>query len=229
VLVGLFGELLITAGVLVLLLVVYELYITGIYTHAEQHKLEKTITATWKPPVVAPAAPELKETVQPVGQPVAVLHAPRLGADWKWVVVEGVGTSQLAKGPGHYPGTALPGQVGNLVISGHRTTHGAPFFHTDSLQAGDDVIVETPLAWYVYKVTGNEVVKPTDVAVVLPVPRQPGVAPTQKLLTLTTCNPRYSASQRLIIHGVLAGTYPKSGSGAPPPAVQQALQPPGAT
>ena len=117
---GVFGELLITAGVLVLLLVVYELYVTGIYTHAEQHKLEKTITATWKPPAAAPAAPvvpDLTETVQPDGQPVAILHAPRLGANWKWVVVEGVDTSDLAKGPGHYPKTALPGQVGNLVIS----------------------------------------------------------------------------------------------------------------
>jgi sortase A len=216
---GVFGELLITAGVLVLLLVVYELYVTGIYTHAEQHKLEKTIAATWKPPpATTPVVPDLKETVQPVGQPVAILHAPRLGVDWKWVVVEGVGTSQLAKGPGHYPGTALPGQVGNLVISGHRTTHGAPFFHTDSLQPGDDVIVETSLAWYVYQVTGNEVVKPSDVAVVLPVPRQPGATPTQKLLTLTTCNPRYSASQRLIIHGILAKTYPKTGP--PPPDLQ---------
>ena len=97
------------------------------------------------------------------------------------------------------------------MVSGHRTTHGAPFFHTDALKAGDAVVVETQNDWYVYDVTGETVVSPHDVGVVLPVPGKPGVVPTQHLLTFTTCNPRYSASQRLIVHGLLAGTYPKSG------------------
>jgi len=220
---GTVGELLITAGILVLLLVVYELYVTGIYTHAEQHKLQKQIAATWAPPSDAPPAPSVipisppTETAPDVGQPAAVIYAPRLGASWKWVVVEGVEDSQLAKGPGHYPGTALPGQLGNFVISGHRTTHGAPFFNTDQLQDGDAVVIETAQAWYVYRVTGHDVVSPTTVGVVLPVPDQPSATPTQHLLTLTTCNPRYSASQRLIIHGVLAETDSKAG--APPTAL----------
>jgi sortase A len=208
-----------------LLLVVYELYVTGIYTHAEQHKLEKQIATTWVPPVSASTAPApVKlttapvETTPPVGDPVAILHIPRLGESWKWVVVEGVDTDQLARGPGHYPGTALPGGIGNFVVSGHRTTHGAPFFNTDSLKDGDPIVVETAQAWYVYRVTGQDVVAPTAVGVVLPVPNQPGVTPTQQLLTFTTCNPRYSASQRLVIHGVLSEIDSKAG--APPDALR---------
>jgi sortase A len=209
---GGFGELLITAGLLLLLLVVYELWITGIFTHREQHKLEKQLQKAWSAPA-APAAPGTAAkpvTVPPFGSGVAILHAARLGANWKWVVVEGVGTNDLAKGPGHYPGTALPGGVGNFVVSGHRTTHGAPFFNTDKLKDGDAVVVETATEWYVYKVTGETSVDPSDVGVVLPVPNDPGAKPTQKLLTFTTCNPKYSASHRLIIHGVLAEQEPKS-------------------
>lgn len=209
---GVVGELLITAGVLVLLLVVYELYITGIYTRAEQHKLKKQIEATFTPPPAVPSTgiPPV-ETEPAVGQPVAIMYAKALGDTWKWAVVEGVDADQLAKGPGHYPKTAMPGGVGNFVVSGHRTTHGAPFFHADSFKPGDAIVVETAQAWYVYKVTSSSVVSPHQVSVILPVPDQPGVDPTQKLITLTTCNPRYSASQRMIIHGELSETDPKTG------------------
>ena len=96
------------------------------------------------------------------------------------------------------------------MVSGHRTTHGAPFFNTDKLTAGDAIIVETKDTWYVYRVTGEDVVDPSDIGVVLPVPGRPGERPTQKLLTFTTCDPKYSASHRRIVHGVLAQTEPKS-------------------
>jgi sortase A len=207
IIVGGVGEVLITLGLLLLLLVVYELWITGIFTHREQHKLENQLQKAWSAPaVVAPikAKAPVVPKAPPFGAGVAILHSEVLGAHWKWVVVEGVGTNDLAKGPGHYPGTALPGQVGNFVVSGHRTTHGAPFFNTDKLQPGDAVVVETATTWFVYKITSEESVSPSDVGVVLPVPNEPKAVATQKLLTFTTCNPKYSASHRLIVHGVLA-------------------------
>jgi sortase A len=86
-----------------------------------------------------------------------VLRIPRLG-DWNDrppVVVEGVSTSDLKKGPGHIPGTALPGELGNVVLSGHRTTYGAPFERFDELRPGDAVVVETRDTWFTYTVTGT--------------------------------------------------------------------------
>lgn len=208
------GEILITAGVVLLLFVVYELYITGIATAQSQTHLEHQLSLRWVAPVpVAAGKPSpAPGTVQPapLGAGLAIVRSPRLGKSWHWVIDEGVATADLAKGPGHYPGTALPGQLGNFVVSGHRTTHGAPFFNADALRAGDAIVLETRDSWFVYRVTGETVVDPTDVGVILPVPGRPGAQPTQKLLTFTTCNPRYSASQRLIVHGELAAQQLKS-------------------
>lgn len=101
------GELAMTAGFVILLFVVYELYFTGIATQHAQHQLEKQFTASIRagtPPVSAPGSP-----APALGSGIAVIYAPRLGSSWKFVVVEGTGTDQLAKGPGHWdydPGLA---------------------------------------------------------------------------------------------------------------------------
>jgi sortase A len=124
-----------------------------------------------------------------------------LGEDYRYAVVEGVGPEELKKGPGHQPGTAGPGQLGNMVLAGHRTTYGAPFGRYDELAAGDEVVVSGPTGSYTYRISGTEVVDPSDTAVVLPVPRQPDAQPTKRLLTLITCTPKYSAKQRLVISG----------------------------
>lgn len=219
------GEIAMTIGVLILLLVVYELYFTGIATMHAQSQLQKTFQAT-----VAARTPS--STAPTLGDGIAEMWAPALGSrsGWHFIVVEGTGESQLAKGPGHYEypadlatslgiakplqdgetASAFPGQVGNFVVSGHRTTHAHPFFNADRFAPGDAVIFETTTAWYVYRVTSSESVLPTDVAVTYPVPSQPNAHPTQALLTLTTCTPRYSASHRLVIHAVLAYSQPLS-------------------
>jgi sortase A len=119
----------------------------------------------------------------------ARIIVPKVGLDV--VVFEGVTGETLAQGPGHMPGTPLPGQPGNAVISGHRTTHGRPFFDFDLLQPGDRIEVETSIGTHVYEVRESFIVAPTDVWVT--------DDKAGGWLTLTTCNPKFSARERLII------------------------------
>jgi sortase A len=119
----------------------------------------------------------------------AMIRVPSLGLEA--VVFEGVSLDTLSKGPGHMPGTPLPGQPGNAVISGHRTTHGRPFYDFDLIVSGDRIEVETALGRHIYEVRDSFVVEPTDVWVADD--RSGG------WLTLTTCNPKFSARERLII------------------------------
>ena len=108
-----------------------------------------------------------------------------------WTVVEGVKLRQLRKGAGHMPWTPHPGQRGNAVISGHRTTHGAPFHEFDELEPGDKIEVETVVGVHVYEVREVRIVKPSALWVTNP---RDGA-----WLTLTTCHPKFSARQRLIV------------------------------
>jgi sortase A len=119
----------------------------------------------------------------------AYLSIPSL--DLEAVVFEGVTVETLRKGPGHMPWTPLPGQAGNAVISGHRTTYGRPFFDFDQLKPGDRIEIETAIGIHVYVVRDSFVVKPTDVWVT---EDREG-----SWLTMTTCNPKFSARERLII------------------------------
>jgi sortase A len=102
-----------------------------------------------------------------------------------------------------------------MVVSGHRTTYGAPFNRVDELRAGDPIVIETRDTWFTYRVTSETVVSPSAVEVTYPVPGQRDAVPTKRLLTLTTCNPKYSAKQRLIVHAVLDSSLPKSGGNPP--------------
>lgn len=123
------------------------------------------------------------------GEELAFLRIPEIGVDE--VLFEGVDVETLRKGPGHMPGTPLPGQPGNAVISGHRTTYGRPFFDLDLLSPGDRIEVSTATGTHVYSVREIHVVQPTDVWVAAD---RPG-----GWLTLTTCNPKFSARQRLVV------------------------------
>ncbi|WP_369140440.1 class E sortase [Modestobacter versicolor] len=232
------GELMVTVGVVLLLFVVYEVYVTDWLNDRTQSSLDEQIRDQWEAdgPTVAPGSPM---TVAPaVGEPLAVLHVPRLGEDYTKVVLEGTDEDQLRQGPGHYVDTALPGQAGNLAIAGHRVGKGSPFLDADTLVPGDAIVVETADSWFTYRVLGDpasgdyatdpsgipgqQIVTPTDVGVIAPVPGAPGVAPTGAYLTLTTCHPKYSARQRMIVHAVLEGAG-TSKAAAPdgPPALQE--------
>ena len=121
------------------------------------------------------------------------------------VVVEGTNTPDLRKGPGHYTGTPLPGQGGNAAIAGHRTTYGHPFYNLDSVKVGDPIVLTTLQGIFVYDTTKSFVVSPSDTTVIDNV--------FANHLTLTTCNPRFSASTRLIVQAKLAHSqlFPNSG------------------
>ncbi|MGZ6826258.1 MAG: class E sortase [Mycobacteriales bacterium] len=213
------GQVLITAGVVVLLFCVYELKVTSVYTDQQQHALDRTLTREWAtpPPRTAPGKGVALAAYRP-GEGIARIYFPTLGKDQVHVVVEGVSHEDLKRGPGHYPGTDGPGQVGNMVISGHRTTYGAPFNRLDELSPGDPVVVETQTAFYTYLVLGTTVVSPSKIGETDHVPNEPGARPTQRLLTLTTCNPKYSARTRLVVRAVLSSTLAK-GPGVVPPAL----------
>lgn len=194
---------------MLLLFVAYELWGTGAYTSDQQHKLGKELARQWA------ATPRGKVTTEQVrlGHGIAMIRIPRLGKDYSYVIVEGVSVADLRKGPGHYPGTALPGGLGNFVVSGHRTTYLAPFNRVDELKPGDKILVDTQDEQYVYEVTGEKVVSPDDLDVTDPVPLHPGQTPTEHLITLTTCHPKYSASHRLIVFGKMVQSIPRVGNG----------------
>ena len=209
------GWLLIAAGALVALYLVYSLYWTGRTTQVSQTRLFEELAVEQDrfsleiselDPLKDIAAPApVPETVE-VGDALAVMDF-RRGADGASVVidtpvvvVEGVTVEALKSGPGHYPGTAYPGEAGNFAVAGHRTTYGAPFWDLDKLREGDEVhVTDREGTNWVYVVAELRIVAPTDISVLEPDPLGSG-RPT---LTLTTCNPRWSERERLIVFAEL--------------------------
>jgi sortase A len=203
------GKILIGAGILVLLFTAYQIWGTSIQESHTQNALRSTLISETNnqeirhalaeaaaidklptgPPVAAPRTAAPSE-----GEPVGDIRIPRIGVNQ--VVVEGTNTPDLRKGPGHYIGTPLPGQNGNASIAGHRTTYGHPFYNLDGVKVGDPIVLTTLQGIFVYDATKSFVVSPSDTSVIRNA--------FANLLTLTTCNPRFSASTRLIVQAKLA-------------------------
>ncbi|MDH2425676.1 class E sortase [Sphaerisporangium sp. TRM90804] len=186
------GELFITAGLVMLLFCGYLLWGTGSYTEHHQRLLKRRLADTTKL-----ARLEL-------GGAIGLMRIPRLGRDYEYAVLEGVTPDDLRKGPGHYPGTAMPGRVGNFVVSGHRTTYAAPFKRLGELRLGDAIILDARDARYTYRVSETRIVDPSAIEVIAPVPGRPGRRPTEAMITLTTCHPEYSDRQRMVVFGELS-------------------------
>lgn len=196
------GRSFISAGVLILLFVAYQLWGTGLAEARGQERLRSDFLDALEAPSVSPArtatgvvpdsatgtAASRPAAVLP-GDAVAIMRIPKIGVEK--AVVEGVGVEALKLGPGHYPSTPLPGEAGNAAIAGHRTTYGAPFYRLDELVRGDLIEVTTREGDFTYRVREQRIVLPTQNEVLAP--------SSENLLTLTTCNPRFSAAQRLII------------------------------
>jgi sortase A len=186
---------------LTLLYIGYQLWGTGPSAGAAQHRLGRQLQREWSTPRVAEVATAQRSPMD--SQPLAILTVPRLGSQYHEVVIEGVSTADLRMAPGHYPGSAMPGQLGNFAVAGHRTTYGAPFGDLNLLRPGDMIAVQVANTSYEYRVTAHEIVRPSDIAVIAPTPDHPGAKPVRGMLTLTTCHPKYSAKERLVVHAQL--------------------------
>jgi sortase A len=172
----------------------WELWGTGLATEREQAELRPAIEAKVgsKRPSAAPPAEEI---VKVPGNAVAILLIPRMDLDM--VVVEGTDTESLKKGPGHYSSTAYPWEdSGRVGIAGHRTTYGAPFWSLDELRPGDRITLETEYGIFDYVVTRTVI---TDPSGTLPSGQSVLAQTDRPTLVLTTCNPRFSAAQRLVV------------------------------
>lgn len=255
------GEALITMGLVVLLFVVYEVYVTDLLSAEKQEDATAALDSEWSSNVVTPppADPNRQSKLNLIeGKAFAKMYIPVFGNDWKFSVVEGTTDKHLEIGPGHYKDTAQPGEAGNVSIAGHRVGKGAPFNDLDLLESCNAIVVQTQTQWFVYRVlpmksevagwaanpkskqpacagvappsttfgdayaktVGQEIVVPTQGEVIAPIPHQVNATvPVDKqarLLTLTTCHPRFSDKQRLIVHAIETKSYPVNGDFVPP-------------
>jgi LPXTG-site transpeptidase (sortase) family protein len=161
------------------------------------------------PRVIGPAKKKLVIPTSSVGNGnrIATMRIPRLGSNWKQSVLHGIGEGNLKKDLGYYPGSALPGAIGNFAVAGHRMTQEQPFRDLDKLVAGDPIVVQVGKKIYVYTVVKSKIAKPTDLREIYPVPGNPNAIATKAMLTLTTCHPKNSAKERLVVNAVLDSVY----------------------
>jgi sortase A len=223
--VGALGRLMIRAGALILMLVVYQLWGTGIHTSEAQDNLRKQFAAaeaeTRPAPTSTTTPAGTTSSTLPVqvaadgsipvpkpGDPIGEINIPRIGSDF--IMVEGVDLKYLSEGPGHFPGTPLPGQAGNAAVAGHRTTYKAPFNRIDELHPGDKIFIKTLQGSFTYQVKpqvdphdpsgpplGHRIVTPTAVEIL--------ADKGDNQLTLMACNPKYYATQRIVVEAALVG------------------------
>ncbi len=232
--VGVLGELLITAGVVVMLFLGWYIWLDDIISSDEQQaaavEVQEQLQQEWERadsvterPVVDNGEPVVAEPPAP-GEVFATLRVPRFGAEYVRSIAGGVDLDTVLNsrtiGVGHYPDTQMPGEMGNFAVAAHRNTYGGAFSDINKLRVGDLLYVETADGWYEYAFRGLEYVWPTYVSVLEPVPREPDVEATDRLLTLTSCNPRFSSAERIIAYAVMENWYPRAGG---PPAALSGL------
>lgn len=221
------GELLVTAGAVLLLFIAWQLWWTNVEASAAQREVIRDFArdfrgsgapalplrpdgavADYGPARVAPEPAE--------GGTIGIVYIPRFGADYSRPLVQGTTPAVLdSLGIGHYEGTSMPGGVGNFAVAGHRQTHGAVLDAIDSLVPGDRIYVQTRDGYYVYVFRNSEIVLPSRTDVLLPVPAQPASPPAESYLTMTSCNPRFGSQERFVAYSLLEGWQPAS---AGPPA-----------
>ncbi|MFI9649579.1 class E sortase [Streptomyces sp. NPDC052040] len=203
------GELFITAGVVMLLFVTYQLWWSNIRAHQEAGSAAQHLQQDWASGKRAPG-------VFAPGQGFAILHIPKL--DVVAPIAEGTSkTGVLDKGMvGHYGEgslkTAMPdARTGNFGLAAHRNTHGEPFRYINRLQPGDAIVVETQDDYYVYRMTSTlPVTSPANTSVLDPIPRGSGFTEPGRYITLTTCTPEFTSKYRLIVWGKMVEERPRS-------------------
>lgn len=226
---GVLGEILITVGVVVMLYVVWQLWIGDLIYGAENNAKGAALSEQWEAgiPTETPPVPEVtadpQQPTTPVVEPIilpepadtevfAVMKIPRFGPDYAVQMAGGVtrpGTLDPI-GIGHYPGTKMPGEVGNFALAAHRTTFGKPFADIANLHVGDAIVVQTEGGWYTYRFRTLEYVTPDQVDVLLDVPQAPDTPAGEKYLTMTSCSPKFSLAERIVGYSVFESFQPTS-------------------
>jgi sortase A len=214
--IGVLGELLITGGVFVLLFLVWQLWFNDLVVGSKLHDESLQQSQLWErdESTAAHGTPDDPPVATAVAasETFGLMIVPRFGADYYRPIAEGTGTvAVLNKGEiGHYPTSQMPGAVGNFAVAAHRTSYGKPFNQISSLLVGDRIYIETADGWYSYVFRNLEYVRPTGVGVVAPVPQADGATATDRLMTMTSCNPLFSSAERIIAYSVFDRFYPRS-------------------
>jgi sortase A len=215
--VGVLGELLITAGVFVLLFLGWQLWFNDIVVDNSLRDQSLQQSSEWQGNSSTaehgtPNDPPVHKEPSEIGKVFALMIIPRFGDSYYKPIAQGTGTVQvLNKGEiGHYPGTGMPGEVGNFAVAAHRTSYGKPFNRLAELRTGDHIFVETKDGWYQYDFRNLEYVRPTAVGVIAPVPEVDGVTPQDRIMTMTSCNPMFSAAERIIGYSVFDRFFPRA-------------------
>ncbi|MCQ9166028.1 class E sortase [Arthrobacter sp. STN4] len=224
------GELLVTVGVVLLLFVVWELWWTNLQADNTQQQAVTRFVHDMQGPVAPAPAPAPGTAPKDYGKPVVmadvnvpgtvfgVVYIPRFGSDYSRPLVDGTAPEQLnTLGLGRYVDSAMPGAVGNFSVAGHRQTHGAVLDAIHTLVPGDKIYVQTKDGYYTYVFRNNEIVLPDRIDVLAPVPTRPGAKPTERFMTMTSCNPRFGSAERIIAYAVMESWQPASAG--PPEAI----------
>ncbi|MER5834015.1 class E sortase [Streptomyces sp. NPDC002130] len=206
------SELCITVGSVIVLFVVYVLFWTGVRADGVMDDQIDLLRKEWskpRPPAGGLPAGPARLAPYAEGRPFAIMYIPRFGFTWNKPVLEGTATGTLKKGLGHYAETAQLGQKGNFAVAGHRRTYGDPFKDFPELRRGDAVVLTDGTTWFTYRIDkGPYKTVPSDIEVIDPVPRTSGYTRSGRYLTLTTCEPEWGHSHRLIVWAHLDSTQP---------------------
>lgn len=211
-----FSELCISVGTVIVLFVVYVLFWTGVKADNAMDSQIDALQDQWSQGSV-PSGTDDKPTEASLkkpgpyedGKPFAVMYIPRFGFTWNKPVLQGTGTDTLKKGLGHYGDTAQLGQKGNFSVAGHRRTYGDPFKDFPKLRPDDPVVLTDGTTWFTYRIDKKPYkTLPSDTGVIDPVPRKSGFEGPGRYLTLTTCEPEWGHSHRLIVWAHLDATQP---------------------
>ncbi len=215
-----FGELCITAGLVLILFVVWQLWWTDIAANRDNEVLADQLVTEWRdnPANELPDDPDTPVVGEPVAENTAfgIMYVPRFGEDYYRTIAEGVSMEPVLNrmGLGRYPTSAMPGEVGNFSMAGHRVTYGKPLNQIHQLRPGDEIVVQTAEGFYTYTFRNFEIVLPDATDVLSAVPTMPEYKGKDRIMTLTACNPMFSARERYIAYAELSDWQPAA-EGAP--------------
>lgn len=211
---GISAEVLFTIAAICALYIIWQMWWTGVQSEHTQYNQRQSVS--WSDPSKAAGsangvnvvkAQDGTPPVQPesanAGDIVAQIYIPRFGDQWQRNIVEGTDMTALNEhGMGHYKDSQMPGQIGNFAAAGHRNGYGQPLGDVDKLKVGDPIVLRTKDYWYVYTYTSDKIVTPDHVEVIAPNPENPTAPATERMITLTTCEPKYSTpTHRWISYG----------------------------